>query len=248
MHDPQWPGSLVRLAQTEVQAVRPLHDWQLPPLQMSPATHWAGDEQVLKQLVFPLQTYWPHMIVVESGQLPFPSQTAALVADPLLQVGCRQVVSAPGREQVDLVPLQVPWQFPAPAHAAWPAFGGPVMKPQVPGEPPLQNSHDPLHAVLQHTPSTQLLLTHCDPAEQVWPVFFLQVPVTSQLLVPVQLSGSSALVIATQVPPAPVQAWHAAQDVDPQQNPSMQAALVHSTAVPQAMPFPFFGTHVPPLQ
>jgi hypothetical protein len=52
--------------------------------------------------------------VVAAGQLPAPSQTAVFVAVPLLHDGWRQVVSAPGRLQVDLVPLQAPWHEPDP--------------------------------------------------------------------------------------------------------------------------------------
>ena len=49
------------------------------------------------------------------------------------------------------------------------------------------------------------------------PAFFLQAPVASQLLVPLQLSASSAFVIATQVPPVPVQAWQVPQEGTVQQ-------------------------------
>jgi hypothetical protein len=46
---------------------------------------------------------------------------------------------------------------------------------------------------------------------QLCPGFFLHVPVASQVLLPVQVSASSALATATQVPPAPVHAWHVPQ-------------------------------------
>lgn len=119
--------------------------------------------------------------------------------------------------QLAFVPLQVPWQRPVPAQAGWPACGAPETKPQVPGEPPLQYSHDPLQAVLQQTASAQLPLRHCVPEAHVCPVFVLQAPLALQVLAPVQLSGSSAFVTATQVPPGPVQDWHVPHDGAPQQ-------------------------------
>jgi hypothetical protein len=81
----------------------------------------------------------------------------------------------------------------------------------------LQFSHDPLQALLQQTVSAQLPLTHSVPAVHVCPVFFLQAPLALQVLAPVQLSGSSAFVTATQVPPGPVQDWHVPQDATVQQ-------------------------------
>jgi hypothetical protein len=233
------------------QAVRPLeHCWHVPPMHAAPEAHWPAPvpEQLVRQAFGP-HTNGVHMVVVEAGQLPRPSQAALLVAVPLLHAGCRQVVSAPGRLQVDLVPLQAPWQAPVPAQAGWPARGAPVTKPHVPGEPPLQDSHDPLQAALQQTVSAQKPLRHCEPVAQVCPVLSLHAPVASQLLVPLQLlSGSSALVRLTQLPFAPVQLWHVPHDAVAQQNPSTHALLVHSVPDAQPVPFPFFGTHVPPLQ
>jgi hypothetical protein len=65
----------------------------------------------------------------------------------------------------------------------------------------------------------------------------------SQLLVPMQLSGSSALLIAAQVPPAPVQAWQDPHEGEPQQTLSTQLPLVHSVPAMQAVPPAFFATH-----
>jgi hypothetical protein len=123
-----------------------------------------------------------------------------------------------------------------------------VTKPHVPGEAPLQYSHDPLQAELQQTVSAQKPLRHCETAEQVCPVFSLHVPLASQLFVPLQLSESSALVTLTQVPFAPVQDWQVPHEAEPQHIPSTQAPLVHSPAPPQAVPFVFFVTQEPPLQ
>ena len=89
---------------------------------------------------------------------------------------------------------------------------------------------------------------HWAAAVHACPCFLLQAPVASQICVPLQLSASSAFVIATQVPPVPEQAWHAPHDATPQQTPSTHAPLVHSVAPPHAVPLPFLGTHVPPLQ
>jgi hypothetical protein len=100
-------------------------------------------------------------------------------------------------------------------------------------------SHCPVQAALQQTPSAQKPLTHWPAVVHVCPAFSLQAPVASQLLVPLQVPGSSALVTATQVPPPPVQAWQVAHDALPQQVPSTQAALVQSVAAVQVCPFAF---------
>ena len=70
---------------------------------------------------------------------------------------------------------------------------------------PLQYSHDPLQALLQQTPSAKLPPRQSVPAVHACPIFFLQVPLVSHVLDPVQVSGSSAFVTATQAPPGPVQ-------------------------------------------
>jgi hypothetical protein len=65
---------------------------------------------------------------------------------------------------------------------------------------------------VQHTPSRQLPEAQSVLTPQPCPGFFLHTPKASQVLLPVQVSASSALVTATQVPPAPVQAWQVPQD------------------------------------
>jgi hypothetical protein len=47
--------------------------------------------------------------------------------------------------------------------------------------------------------------------EHACPFFFLHTPIASQVFEPVQVSVSSALVTATQVPPTPLHAWHVPQ-------------------------------------
>jgi len=82
--------------------------------------------------------------------------------------------------------------------------------------------------VLQHVPSTQNPLTHSLPALQPCPSFFLQLPDASQVLVPVQVSGSSAESTGVQLPePEPAllpgsQRLHVPQDAALQQTPSTQ--------------------------
>jgi hypothetical protein len=63
------------------------------------------------------------------------------------------------------------------------------------------------------------------------PFFVLQTPAALQVFVPLQLSASSPLVTATQVPPVPVQAWQVPHDDVPQQCPSTQAPVLHRLAV-----------------
>jgi len=65
------------------------------------------------------------------------------------------------------------------------------------------------------------------------------VPLASQLCVPLQVSGSSALMTATQVPPPPVQVRQVPQEAVPQQWPSTQLPLTHSPAALQVWPETF---------
>jgi hypothetical protein len=71
---------------------------------------------------------------------------------------------------------------------------------QVPGVA-LQTSQPLAHAVLQHSPSAQRPLAQVEaPPLHDWPFLSLQAPLASQVLAPVQLSRSSALVTVVQVP------------------------------------------------
>ena len=107
---------------------------------------------------------------------------------------------------------------------------------------------EPLQAELQHTPSAQdnPIAQSVAPVHD-WPCFFLHAPLASQVLAPLQLLASSAFLMATHVPPAPVQAWQVPHDAEPQQKLSTHAPL-HSAASAHEVPLPFFGTQVPALQ
>jgi hypothetical protein len=64
-----------------------------------------------------------------------------------------------------LMPLQTPWQAPAPMHAWRGAAGAPVTAVQVPlVAARLQDSHCPVQSLLQQTPSAQKLEVHWLPA------------------------------------------------------------------------------------
>jgi hypothetical protein len=128
----------------------------------APEMHWLLLEQVVRHAPVPHRNGLQDE-VDWAGQLPWPSQPALIVAVEPLQLGCRQVVSSPGMLQVAFDPLQVPPHRPVPAQAECPDFGAPVMKPQVPGELPLQYSQDPEQARSQQTPSAQLPLRHWVP-------------------------------------------------------------------------------------
>jgi hypothetical protein len=69
----------------------------------------------------------------------------------------------------------------------------------------------------------------------------------SQAFVPEHVSGSSALVTATQVPLVPVQDWQVPQAASEQQCPSTQAPLLHWLAVAAVhrLPAPDLDAQVP---
>ena len=135
------------------------------------------------------------------------------------------------------VPLAKHWEHcPQPGSAA---LGG-LLTEHVPSDPHiLQAGHTEL---AQQNPSTQLPVVHSLAAEQPCPFFFLHAPAALQVFRPVQVSGSSALMTATQVPPAPVQAWQDTQ-VWVQQCPSTQLPLAQSLVARQSSPLLFL--HAP---
>ena len=105
----------------------------------------------------------------------------------------------------------------------------------------------PEHRFATSAPQTLLLLqvpeAQSAPMVHACPFFFLHAPVASQVLTPVQVSASSALVTTTQVPPAPVQAWQTPQ-AWLQQRLSVQVSVAHSPPAGEHVS-PFFFLHAP---
>jgi hypothetical protein len=153
-------------------------------------------------------------LVTQVTQAPLEAQSglagSRLTHAPALLRACVQPTQEPVAKQKGLltswqsvsvahsrhapVALQV---FTDPPQAMCPVFGAPETTPHVPGMLPLQNSHEPLHGVLQQTPSEQLLVLHCEPAVHACPGLPLQAPLGSQ--VPVQRPfGSSIPFTVTQ--------------------------------------------------
>jgi hypothetical protein len=98
----------------------------------------------------------------------------------------------------------------------------------------LQAEHVPAHAELQQYPSTQFPRMHWASSVQVWPLplVFLQTPMPSQTLLPVQVATGllSVLPLATlvHVPGvARLHDWHAPQLADPQHTPSTHWLFTH---------------------
>jgi hypothetical protein len=112
--------------------------------------------QLARQAVVP-QVYGEHAVVTGAGQVPAPSQLAAAVCVPPLQLATRHEVVLGGKVHVPLVPSQLPPQVvPAFKHAWRPPTGWPLMVLQVPTEPDALHAwHCPVHALAQHTASTQ---------------------------------------------------------------------------------------------
>jgi hypothetical protein len=101
-----------------------------------------------------------------------------------------------------------------------------------------QTSHALPHAVLQQTPFTQKPLAQAAaPPGHDWPALSLQTPLASQLLFPVHVSGSSALVTAAQAPVPATHSVHVAGlQAEVQQTPLLQMPDTHSVGI----------VHVPP--
>jgi hypothetical protein len=120
----------------------------------------------------------------------------------------------------------------------------PVTATQVP-PPPVQAMQVPHEAAPQQRLSTQLPVAQSAPAVQLLPDLILQSPVALQVLPPAQVSRSSALMTATQLPLLPVQVWQLPQAAAPQQWPSTQWADEHSTSVLHSTPLAFFAWQAP---
>jgi hypothetical protein len=114
----------------------------------------------------------------------------------------------------------------------------------------LHTSHCPPHAPLQHTPSAQNVLAHvAPPPGHCCPVFNLQAPVASHVLLPEQLSGSSAFITSMHAPVPAAQVMHVPEHAPPQQMPSSQTPDKHSTLLEHVAPAAAWPMHVPaPLQ
>jgi hypothetical protein len=106
----------------------------------------------------------------------------------------------------------------------------------------LQDTHVPLHALLQHTLSTQKPEAHALPLLHAWPLLVLQLPLPSQACPLEQLPGTSVPACArTQVPswPLTLHDLHGpVQDLDSQHTPSTQLPDAHTEAVLVEHPSP----------
>jgi hypothetical protein len=159
---PQFCLSLVRFAHALGHTVRPAPQVeQVVPKQAAPVAQEVLAAQVVPQAV-PLHANAPQAWVDGAGQLPAPSQEAALVAVVPAQLAVRHEMAVVAKTQAADMPLHDPPQGAVPVQAVCPVRGAPVTRLQVPASAveALQYSHEPVHAVLQHTPSTQELLEH----------------------------------------------------------------------------------------
>ncbi len=140
-----------------------------------------------------------------------------------------------------------PLQLVVPTHsfAGSCPFATLVHVPTVPAR--LHAAHVPAHAVLQHTPSTQLPLTHSAPIEQAAPLAKNpHAPAPLQLTAPAHsFAGSCPFAMLEHVPmfPATLHAWHVPEQAALQQNPSTHAVLRH--ALPAAHACPLSSLHTP---
>lgn len=124
----------------------PAHGWELeqPPAQVVP-------EQVLGA----------QLTVCIPGHAPLPSQLAATVAVPFVQLAVLQE-EVGNVQAVRFIPSQLPPHVvPAPAQALCPLRGAPLTATQVPLlDASAQASQDPPQVALQQTPSAQKPLAH----------------------------------------------------------------------------------------
>jgi len=184
----------------------PLAHWTAPPhpvplansATQTPAEHQspAAQSPLLAQLprhaVGP-QTYGAQAWACGAGQRPAPSQAAASVATPALQLAPRHC--AVGYAQAaPFAPSQRPPQAdPSEAHAWRLPCGAPSTGAQTPALPGTSQAwHWPLHAWSQQTPSAQNPEAHWFAPPQITPAtsFGVQIP-AAQKLAPAQSLSST---------------------------------------------------------
>ena len=178
------------------------------------------------------------------------SAQAVLQQRPSTQCPLRQSVSAPQallsfdlhapRASHDFAPLQT--------------FAGLVSSietrtVQVPAVPiALQVRHAAVHALSQHTPSAQKPLTQSAASAHVCPLSFLQTPLPSHALTPMQVGVSSAALGTFEHLPAlaaTLQALQVSLHAVSQQTPSTQNALKHSAPAAQTCASAFMQSPAP---
>jgi hypothetical protein len=198
-----------------------------------PDAQYAVDAQSvsLEQLV--LHASAPHANVpqrrVVELQCPPPSHTPVSVSTPAMHDAVPHAVDDVGQlHWVVSRPLQifVPHIEPSEPHEGLAPCGAPITGVHTPAcaASTWHDSQLPVHAVLQHTPSTQRPEEHCVPAEQARPSASVQLPGVLPLHVPF------------------------GQLDEPQQTPSVQnSPAAHCEPLAQGTPSPVFGVHAPPL-
>jgi hypothetical protein len=127
-----------------------------------------------------------------------------------------------------------------------PSQATPTPQAGVPGEPagcnehvPAVRVHDwqaPVHALSQQTPSVTMSLAHSAVLLEGCPFLSLHAPVASQVMVPVQLSMSSAFVMVSHTPVPVAQPMHVPLQAPEHQLPFVQMPEAQSTTVLQAPP------------
>jgi hypothetical protein len=100
----------------------------------------------------------------------------------------------------------------------------------------VQTSQAPAHAVLQQTPSEAKPLAQRVGSVEDWPFLSLQALLALQVMVPVQVSGSSALTIEVHAPVPPVHPRQGPEHEPKQQIPLLQTLEAQSSASPQVSP------------
>jgi hypothetical protein len=163
-------------------------------------------------------THWkaPQLIGPGATQAPSPSQYDTSLNVVPAHVPDAHGVDLPGAgpHWIVLVPSHFAWQAPAPLHCVREPCGSPVTALHVPTLPPTpHDSHCPVQAPSQQTPSTQFPEPHSAAPAHVVPSGLAQVP----------------FLVALQVSPA-------AQVAAVQQTLSTQLPEPHSAPVAQPVP------------
>jgi hypothetical protein len=251
---------LVTVEQVPVVLLQDMHVPVQVVLQQWPSTqlllaHWPGPVHVCPSLSrhvpAPLQVFLPVQVSASSALVTEEQVPVAQVWQVPVQAELQHRPST-HRPEEHMVPvvqtcpclathIPVPLQVLLPVQVS--ASSALVTEEQVPVAQVWQLA---LHAVLQQCPSTQAPVAQSVPAVHTCPVFFRQAPVVLQVVVPVQVSASSAPATVAQVPVA--QVWQVPAQVALQQCPSTHMPDVHSAPIAHVMPLALVVMQVVPEQ
>jgi hypothetical protein len=209
-------------------------------LQMKPVAQSASTEHLSLQTLSPHANV-PQLDVAPGLHVPLPSQNAATVAVPSLQVAGEHSLLGPFAKPTHLLlsfelshASALHTSVPPSSHFAREPCGAPETPVHLPRPPGMSHaSHWPVQPPSQHTPSTQKPLLQSVPAVQVCPSFFTQLPASGEVASAQIEPAAHVASLQHTLPPGPL---------------GVQCPLLHCVSSVQIVPSAPVVTQRPSLQ